>query len=129
MRFKYRIWHIERQRYVEDEDWYYLCDGGELWNIYSNFYEMEKHLCNPESYAIEQCTGFCDRNNKEIFEGDVVKDNVHGDTLVVYFSDKGEWRIKSITPSNNGLKHNISLHSRLGAVEIIGNIHDWGAKA
>ena len=75
---------------------------------------------DPET--VGQFTGRCDKNDKEIFERDiVVNKNIHGKKWIVEYRTDSEYVgfvLKEI--GTNG----ISLFTSWNDIEVIGNIHD-----
>jgi len=57
-RFKFRVWDYDAGEYINDGA---LLDG------------RTGRISGNGKYAIEQCTGICDKNGKLIYEGDIVR--------------------------------------------------------
>lgn len=71
----------------------------------------------PET--VGQFTGVCDKNGKEIFEGDIL--NTEKYQIVEVIFDNGAFMTRYFL--NNGMEHRIMFWD-LGDMEVIGNIHD-----
>lgn len=98
-RFKFRVWHKKRKKmyevlhlHVEDD---YSNDGpwvtAKGFNIIT---EQDIHIqIQPKDCLIMQCTGLKDRNDKLIFEGDLLKDNKGQIGNVFWHSSTGSFAI------------------------------------
>lgn len=76
-----------------------------------------------EEETIGQFTGLCDKNNKEIYEGDIVAvydedDNKKGQGKVEFLEDWGVWYI-SATIDDGLFDVNYNYY-----IEVIGNVYD-----
>jgi uncharacterized phage protein (TIGR01671 family) len=78
-RFRFRVWHKEFKRFLTGEEWFLDMDGklrfaeypqGNGDNAADSVFEPVK---NPEAFVIETCTGAVDKNQKLIYEGDILK--------------------------------------------------------
>lgn len=112
---KFRQWDIQRKRYYYNIG---ITGPGE-W-------------CGPpyttwSHYPLEQFTGIYDKNDKEIYEGDIVhvtdgneRDDVcdTGIGVVVFLESAGLWYIDG--KINNSL---FDIHQEM-YIEVIGNIHE-----
>lgn len=118
---KFRAWDSERKTYDHEE--ILLSPNGDL--LASRWQE----LCEPESeYIIEQYTGLKDKNDKEIYEGDILK--LRGRFYEVKFDNYGQFYIenKNYHWLENGYSfRNVDIWCAEGIlVEVIGNIHENG---
>jgi len=105
---KFRAWDKENKEMVEVEllgKRVLLCKNGEWENI--------------EDFEVMQFTGLCDKNNREIYEGDVLK-NDYGELWVVV------WEGTGFMLSFNGDSKNIYSVNEyyFSSCEVIGNIYE-----
>lgn len=103
-RFKFRVWDKKDKKYL-DPDYYerfYMHPDGVVdvvMTVEHTLYD-EYQVIPAQQLIVEQCTGLRDRNNKLIYEGDVVMCELPGsfrsvEAVVKWFApgnDRVEWR-------------------------------------
>jgi hypothetical protein len=112
-RFSFRAYHKNAGRYLE---------GGYDLSCKVGLNSFGELVSGDPAIIIEQSTGLCDCEGKEIFEGDIVKErDFDGLKGVVVFKD-GQFMVSIIATgtNNDGLERDLVWWSW----QIIGNVHE-----
>lgn len=128
---KFRIWNKSESKYCENPHYvfydYQCCIRN---NEVSNY---EKYFQN---FDLERCTKFIDKNDKEIYEGDIVR--YRGQNLLISY-ERATWYIIDPSIDENirvdcgtrlqGILECMKYHQNINTenqidVEVIGNIHE-----
>lgn len=141
-RFKFRVWDHKEHQYFNDPGAASINEDGillvEHWDRRDGcFYSLGPEDYGKDRYTIEQCTGLKDKNDKLIYEGDVIRvfnaceecnheiDIDTGIGYVVWLESHGIFYVTGKDSPENSI---YDLNFNDYHFEIIGNIHDekWG---
>lgn len=95
-RLNFRVWDKKNKCFLEN---FFIDPNGQVGVIYVTPPYADKDYnicvknvidyCNPKNIEVMQSTGMVDKNGKEIFEGDFLKDYETGDILNVQWREDG----------------------------------------
>lgn len=134
---KFRVFIPAENRYMDNKiDNPIIDSSGNLMWCYldkiGNLKRYEHNLLNRERAVIERCTGLRDRNNKLIYEGDVVVGSWNTTLVVIWDVISSSYRVKPLEDKCGDREiHYYTVIATLhdGSIkcinfEIIGTIHD-----
>ena len=122
---KFRAWDKGLKEYI-----YNVESIGVYASIEYDDYDFSDILIE-ERFEVEQYTGLKDKNNKEIYDGDIVESFVHPEIpihYVVQWSDKfNGWFCKNLNNPESDYKTvdiQLWVYIKNNQFEVIGNIHE-----
>lgn len=114
---KFRAWNKKNSKMVYQTQYAFLFTKNGITVDKYNSYNDYDGLMAIDEPTIMQFTGLLDKNGKEIYEGDIVKDWQHGGNSKVEWI-RTSWQL--VSPRNRWGAY----CSRLNVLEVIGNIYE-----
>ncbi len=116
MNGEYRVYDTEQKKYVTDERLWFIATDGTLYYLKTeNAGFVKAHNC-----VVEWSLGVTDKNNKSVYERDILS---HRSTSYPYVVGFGEGRFKIEDRWGNTVKTTQEAVSWF-EMEVIGNVHD-----
>lgn len=120
---KFRAWDTTKKEMFKDT--FAITESGQVVVVEQDFITNAPDYIFVDHLTIMQSTGLCDKNGKEIFEGDILKvtdtfDETEGSIEVVFYSQgQALFATKDIDKNIYKLCNTLMFD-----VEIIGNIYE-----
>jgi len=112
--FKFRVWDLEKKFYLNQDDEFHFYEPDRGWQCPIPLCEC---LRDKKRYVVQQYTGLNDKNDKEIYDGDILIECIDNRTkLGICKQILGGWKI--FTHSNSSICWNGCKD------EVIGNIFE-----
>lgn len=123
-RYRFRAWNIKHKIYHYNAETTYDGFGGNPVISKQTFYG----LLNDDNYIVEQCVGLKDKNDKLIYDNDLIM--IGKELYRVAIDDFG---CRTVILDNNPFKEVIEwsdivktyyFHNRVDEIEVVGNIRE-----
>ena len=128
MIIKYKIWDKENKKFLEDvwETDYAILPNGIVIEMYDNGFGESYSVHNLDNIEVLQFTGFKDKNDKDIYEGDILRYKFPYDKRVIHISPVSYLETQSSFGIVDLYGNNIPLYDIACKeyAEIIGNIYE-----
>lgn len=124
---RFRAWLKKKKKMVATDDLVNISFEDEEICVQTLYFEegliSERDLDYYEFDEIElmQSTGFFDKNNKEIFEGDILKSNKY---ITSVFYERGAYCVKFRRTTNTTVTMNVISFIEKYKTKVIGNIYE-----
>lgn len=121
---KFRAWDKENEEYMNGYDVLLKYDGSVISRYALAVFDTDM----PVNVIIEQYTGLKDKNGREIYEGDIIQEEIDFNSKMTdgVFTYVVEWDSDTLCYGLRGNSN--SIHDELwevnASVEIIGNVHE-----
>lgn len=117
---KFRIWDIDEKKFnVNEKDRLGCGDTKKCMSERVDFENNSVEINADERYIFSEYTGLKDKNNKEIYEGDIVK-FLNGIFEVIWCNEKASFMLK-----NKEYKEFLNfIYENNNGMEIVGNIYE-----
>jgi len=128
---KFRVWDKIKNKFVSQSE--LAINGNGILLITTSGYYNDFENQNSNDFVIQQFTGLKDKNEKEIYEGDILKIKVSGSLLIfdlgTYIASvewgNCKWKLNILTEKNKHENFNPDFYEDSGReYEIIGNIFE-----
>ena len=116
---KFRAWDTTKKEMFKDT--FAITESGEVVTVEQGFVTDTPDYVFVDHLVIMQSTGLKDKNGKEIFEGDVLKNNKY---ITSVFYEDGAYCVKFRRTPNTTVTMNVISFIEKYKTRIVGNIYE-----
>jgi uncharacterized phage protein (TIGR01671 family) len=125
---KFRIWDKQQKKFHIDADWGISLQGSfiigfashDSWN-HDKGYKI--NLTSQDNMVVQQYTGVQDKNKKDVYDGDILRNQLNGNYCYVRWACDMEYAGWSLARPDEPIG-NLFLNKHYKNLEVVGNIFE-----
>lgn len=123
---KFRVWDKQQHKFHTDKNWGISLDGANIIGFSSHDSWSDDRgykIALTENLVVLQYTGVNDKNNKEVYDGDILRNELNGNICFVRWATDMEYAGWSLARPGEPIG-NLFINKIYQNLEVIGNIFE-----